>query len=255
MAIPASLRRFHLEGVSDTDRVIGNGSYAVVKELEFWGLRCAEEKLHAVLYESASREERANMLRRWVVGEFERRRESVNKIGEGHPLFGLIEQCLSNVASRRPNAAEVARQLQTEHAQVLPESENRLELLSSEQQQNSAEVNEALRRENVSLRRENEAVRADMAGKDAEIEVLRQNSSSQQVMYELDRRTLQAQRADLVLSVERSQSETESLRAQVQRLTMQLRVPPPETNGMQVRMAIIILCCGCSSLANHLAQN
>ena len=55
MAGPASLRRFHLEGVRDTGRVIGEGAYAVVKELEFRGLKCVGKKLHAVLYENASR--------------------------------------------------------------------------------------------------------------------------------------------------------------------------------------------------------
>ena len=64
MAGPASLRRFHLEGVRDTGRVIGEGAYAVVKELEFRGLKCVGKKLHAVLYENASREWRADMLQR-----------------------------------------------------------------------------------------------------------------------------------------------------------------------------------------------
>ena len=64
MAGPASLRRFHLECVRDTGRVIGEGAYAVVKELEFRGLKCVGKKLHAVLYENASREWRADMLQR-----------------------------------------------------------------------------------------------------------------------------------------------------------------------------------------------
>ena len=64
MAGSTSLSRFHLEGVRDTGRVIGDGAYAVVKELEYRGLRCAGKKLHAVLYESASRKWRADMLRR-----------------------------------------------------------------------------------------------------------------------------------------------------------------------------------------------
>ena len=59
-----SLRRFHLEGVRDTEIVIGTGSYAVVKELEFRGLRCAGKKIHDILYEGASREERVSMLQR-----------------------------------------------------------------------------------------------------------------------------------------------------------------------------------------------
>ena len=68
-----------------------------------------------------------------LVTEFERRRESIDRIGEGHPLLGLIEPCLSNVASRRPDAAEVVRQLQAEHVRVPPRPENRLELLQQVQ--------------------------------------------------------------------------------------------------------------------------
>ena len=89
-----------------------------------------------------------------------------------------------------------------------------------------------------------------MARKNAEIELLRQNSSAQQSRYESEQRNFQVQRAvlqrdmeanrtELVLTVERSQTETELLRAQIQRLTMQLRAPPPETNRIQVRITKI----------------
>ena len=204
-----------------------------------------------------------------LVTEFERRRESIDRIGEGHPLLGLIEQCLSNVASRRPDAAEVVRQLQAEHVRVPPRPENRLELLQQVQslragaQHSSREENEAQRREIEAQRREIEAqrreieaqrreieaVRADMAQRNAEIELLHQNSSAQQSRYESERGNLQTQQAalqrevealqaELALTVERSQTETESLRAQVQRLTMQPRAPPPETKRIQVRIVI-----------------
>ena len=193
-----------------------------------------------------------------IVTEFERHRESINRIREGHPLLGLIKQCLSNVASRRPNAAEVIRQLQAEHVRVPPRPENRLELLQQNQslragaQLSSREDNEALRRENETQRREIEAVRADMAQKNSENELLRQKSSAQQSRYESERENLQAQRAalqrevealraELALTVERSQTETESVGAQVQRLTMQPRAPPPETKRIQVRIAFILL--------------
>ena len=61
MAGSPSLYRFHLEGVRDTGRVIGEGAYAVVKELKFRGLKCAGKKLHD---KSASRQWRADMLQR-----------------------------------------------------------------------------------------------------------------------------------------------------------------------------------------------
>ena len=178
-----------------------------------------------------------------LVTEFERRRRFIDRIREGHPLLGLIEQCLSNVASRRPDAAaEVVRQLQAEHIRVPPRPENRLELLQQVQ---------SLRAELLaqhSSREEIEAVREDMSRKNAEIEFLRQNYSSLQSRYESERGNFQAQRAalqrevealraELALTVERLQTETESLRAQVQRLTMQPRASPPETKIIQVRIA------------------
>ena len=180
------------------------------------------------------------------VNEFERRRRFIDRIRKGHPLLGLIEQCLSNVASRRPDAAEVVRQLQAEHVRVPPRPENQLELLQQVQSLRAG-AQHSSREEIEALRRENEAVRADMAQRNAENELLRQNSSAQQSRYESERGNLQAQRAalqrevealqaELALTVERSQTETESLRAQVQRLTMQPRAPPPETKRVQVRI-------------------
>ena len=96
-----------------------------------------------------------------LVTEFERRRESINRISEGHPLLGLIEQCLSNVASCRPVAAEVVHQLLVEHDRVPPRPENGLELLHQVQSQTFRDEVEALRRENVTLRKEIETVRAE----------------------------------------------------------------------------------------------
>ena len=142
-----------------------------------------------------------------LVTEFERRRESINKISEGHPLLGLIEQCLSNIASHRPNAVEVVHQLQVEYDQAPPRSENRLELLKQNQslraelQQTSGEVIKA-------LRRENDIMRAGMAQKDAEMEILHRKFSAQKSRYEFEQRKLQAQRATL-------QSEVEVLRGEL----------------------------------------
>ena len=61
-----SLRQFQLHGVSDTGRVIGNGSYATVKELEFRGLKCVGKKIHQLLFDSATSQERAAMLQRFT---------------------------------------------------------------------------------------------------------------------------------------------------------------------------------------------
>ena len=62
----SSLRQFQLNGVSDTGRKIGNGSYATVKELEFRGLKCVGKKIHSVLLEDTTPQERAAMLQRFT---------------------------------------------------------------------------------------------------------------------------------------------------------------------------------------------
>ena len=121
-------------------------------------------------------------------------------------------------------------QLLVERDRVPPRPENRLELLQqlqsllqqnqslrAELQQCSREENEALRREVETLRREIESVRAE---KDAEM------VSAATLVESL--------RAEQALREERSQAETESLPAQVQRLTMQPKDMPPEASIVQV---------------------
>ena len=202
------------------------------------------------------------------VTEFERRREFIDKISEGHPLLGLIEQCLSNVTSRRPDAAVVVRQLQAEHARVSTQPKNRLELLQQvhsmriELQQSSREENEALRIENNTLRRSLEAVRVEkdnelltvrdslaeevqavrracgmlLAEKRSEISLL----EGEQVSIEAHRAELQREvevlRSEMALRAERSRAETESMRAQVQRLTVQSSATPSEASRVQVTL-------------------
>ena len=113
------------------------------------------------------------------VTEFERRREFMDKISADHPLLGLIEQCLSNVASHRPDAAEVVHQLQVEHARVPPRLVNQLEILKHNQslraelQQCSRENNDALRRDNEAVRRENCKLQKENEGQRKEIEAMR----------------------------------------------------------------------------------
>ena len=65
-----ALRRFELDGVHDTGREVGHGSYAVVKELEYHGLKCVGKKIHGILYESSTPHEKAAMLERFT-GECE----------------------------------------------------------------------------------------------------------------------------------------------------------------------------------------
>ncbi len=65
MAELGRLRRFQLSGVTETGVEIGRGSYAVVVELRFRGLKCAGKKLHRQLYHESSRAERDSVLRRF----------------------------------------------------------------------------------------------------------------------------------------------------------------------------------------------
>jgi len=58
----SGLWRFELNGVHDTGREVGHGSYAVVKELKFRGLKCVGKKIHDILFNSASPQEQAAML-------------------------------------------------------------------------------------------------------------------------------------------------------------------------------------------------
>ena len=75
-----ALRRFELDGVHDTGREVGHGSYAVVKELEYHGLKCVGKKIHGILFESATPHEKAAMLERFA--------------GECELLGGLHHPCI-----------------------------------------------------------------------------------------------------------------------------------------------------------------
>ena len=66
----SGLRRFELHEVCDTGREVGHGSYAVVKELKFRGLKCVGKKIHDILFNSATPQEQAAMLDRFT-GECE----------------------------------------------------------------------------------------------------------------------------------------------------------------------------------------
>lgn len=47
----ATLREYSLKGLEDTGKELGRGSYAVVCEMSYHGLRCASKKLYPCLYE------------------------------------------------------------------------------------------------------------------------------------------------------------------------------------------------------------
>ena len=55
-----------LSGVEETGRELGSGSYAVVRELEVRGKKVAGKRLHEALFESASPEQRDDMLSRFA---------------------------------------------------------------------------------------------------------------------------------------------------------------------------------------------
>ena len=76
----SALRRFELDGVRDTGREVGHGSYAVVKEFEYHGLKCVGKKIHGILFESATPHEKVAMLERFA--------------GECELLAGLHHPCI-----------------------------------------------------------------------------------------------------------------------------------------------------------------
>ena len=59
------LQEFRLDRVHDTGRILGRGSYAIVKELQYHGLKYAGKQIHELLFESASPGERVKMLERF----------------------------------------------------------------------------------------------------------------------------------------------------------------------------------------------
>ena len=58
-------QRFLLDGIRETGRAVGDGAYATVLEYEFRGLTCVGKKMHRLLYEHASPDQRAEMLQRF----------------------------------------------------------------------------------------------------------------------------------------------------------------------------------------------
>ncbi len=60
------LGSFQLEGVRDTGRTIGDGSYATVKELDFCGMKCAGKRIHNLIYDLASRREKVAIVERFM---------------------------------------------------------------------------------------------------------------------------------------------------------------------------------------------
>ena len=63
--ITTLLSPYVLDGVEDLDEVIGHGSYAVVKKLKFRGLECVGKKMHDILYQNATPQQREDMLTRF----------------------------------------------------------------------------------------------------------------------------------------------------------------------------------------------
>ena len=61
-----ALKRFELDGVHDVGREVGRGSFAVVKELEYHGLKCVGKKIHGNLFDSAPPYEKEALLKRFA---------------------------------------------------------------------------------------------------------------------------------------------------------------------------------------------
>ena len=59
------LQPFLLDGIRQVGSTVGDGSYATVVPLSFRGLKCAGKKLHAILYDNASPQEKERMIERF----------------------------------------------------------------------------------------------------------------------------------------------------------------------------------------------
>ena len=59
------LQPFLLDGIRQVGSTVGDGSYATVVPLSFRGLKCAGKKLHAIIYENASPQEKERMIERF----------------------------------------------------------------------------------------------------------------------------------------------------------------------------------------------
>ena len=59
------LQPFLLDGIREVGSTIGDGSYATVVPLSFRGLKCAGKKLHTILYDNASPQEKERMIERF----------------------------------------------------------------------------------------------------------------------------------------------------------------------------------------------
>ncbi len=78
MANQQAFEQFTLRGVRVTENELGRGSYAVVMELEYRGLKCAGKKLYRVLYET----------------------------GIGHAARRYLEECRLLSQTRHPNIVQ-----------------------------------------------------------------------------------------------------------------------------------------------------
>ena len=122
------------------------------------------------------------------VMELDRRAEHLRDISQDHPLMGLIRQCLSNAACRRPEASEILHQITTIASRVPETHQNKIEMLQHWEGRVQSQQTEI-----QTLRSENETLTAQTLDKQSQIE------------------SLTAQ----------TQAEVESLRAEVERLLAQ----------------------------------
>ena len=83
MDIRKQLQELVLPGVTEENRELGRGAYGVVVEVKVNGLRCAAKKIHSILLQTASGNERAKLMSRFV------------------------EECLQHSRLRHPNIVQL----------------------------------------------------------------------------------------------------------------------------------------------------
>ncbi len=169
------------------------------------------------------------------VSEVDRRADYLQRIGQDHPLMGLIQQCLDNSPSSRPEAIDAFCQVETVISQLHPSLDNRVEMIQRIQAQSENREVAALRDEieaksqEIQVQREElESQRRDIKDLWGEIETKSRENESQRREIESQRKLMEVHTAEieskskksaaLVREVQTMKGENEKLRKEIDSL-------------------------------------
>ncbi len=121
------------------------------------------------------------------VSEIDRRVEYLLEIDQDHHLMGLIQQCLSNTPTARPEAAEVLRQVETVTSRLPPSLENRIEMMHRIQAQSENREVAILTSDIEAKNQMIQVQRIELEAQSRDIEVLRGEIKTKRGENELQR--------------------------------------------------------------------